>query len=595
MELRVLGLKQSKLKRSVLSKTGQFKQFSTVEKLAYNNAEEYEFQGQKFDYRKKQIDDFLESSFILPAKTKTDKNKVQLFTELENSFKKNDAFLAMNYIISLPRMNELDPKVSQKIITDFFQKMANEKSNFIDVAFHIKNQGTDNENFHCHVLEGRRTIDEQGNVGNALRLKKSHFDDLKWIREQLANEFNKALTGALKFTHLSNEEIVANALEVDDLALAIEKNYKPNTFKSKGYDSKFYPKRKSDFVKAITAKTKAIREEQKAKAEQYKQDKAELKALELQAASMRIELEKAEIYQNDLVLTAFTAAEIEDHLNNLDNQQRMFELKENIAAFEKDRKETQELYNLLLTGLDFDLMTLTHTPQLQFKSLADVKASFKKTMEVNHIKGDDVTKYKVDLLAYKIFTKPAYVEKMLYLQYQNFYFLKESKALASLKEKPEAELSPNEKAYLELLLNKEQISKNIFKNAVNDIDNFKAIIKEGYESHRDIFSEMEIRVKTKQTEKYIERNKDKIIKDKQDFLKREEFFNYIKTMKEVREEINKIKENDEMLKTSRNILKETMNEYNENFEKVLKLMNTNYFISDLKVNGIRQIYRIPKF
>ena len=612
MEIKNVGIKQSKLKRVEFTKQGKFRTSSTIEKLAYNNAAKYEFDGKTFNYEKKQIDDFVESVLILPNGTETEKNKVELFTELEDKFRKTDAFLAMNYIINLPR--ELDFETNKKIINEMVQEWADKKGNFIDVAYHIKNKGQENENPHCHLLEARRTIDKQGNVGNALRWSENSMikdlDNIKNIREFLAKRFNEELKKQnikdVAYSHLSNENFVKQALQENNIELAILRNYEPvRSKKQKDYDSDFYRKRNSKWIKQLNEKAKQRREEAKARAEKYKKDLADLKFLELQQKELQKQIDIMNNFRSDYILEEFNKIDLDNFLER--QQQAILNLRKDIEDYEQEDENNKRRYAFLISEF------YKATENKLFDSKKDIKQFFKNA--ITEIRKEEYTEdvaYQVDLLSYQIFrNQEKYIDKAQFNIYRNIK-AQEKERYNLIIDKIENgngnsdDFTEEEWKFLEYIDRKQENSKKIFRGAVDDLielnlseedfNKYVSIVVEEHIKANDYgLSDIEKKYKQAEVSNYIKRNFDSIKQNKEEWIKKNEEWEELRIKsREEREEfknkLEEIKENSSNIKEAKDLLSEVVSEHDDNLRLIMKYMNINTFLNEMKQQEYNDLY-----
>ncbi|EEV24585.1 TraA; conjugal transfer protein TraA [Actinobacillus minor 202] len=611
MEVKTVGLKFSKLKRMEFTKQGKLKTSSTIEKLAYNNAAKYEFDGKTFNYQKKQIDDHIENFLVLPNGTETEKNKIELFTELEEKFKKSEAYLASNYIIALPR--ELDYETNRKIITEMVQEWADKKGNFIDISFHIKNKGQENENPHCHLLEARRTIDKTGQVGNALRPFDNklirELDDINNIRADLAKRFNTELRRQNKdviYTDLSNEKFVEKAIKEDNIEQAILKNYEPMKSKrNREYDSLFYKRQNSRWVKELQEKAKQRREEAKARAEKYKKDLADLKFLELQQKELQKQIEIMNNFKSDYILEEFNKIDLDNFLER--QQQAILNLRKDIEDYEQEDEANKRRYAFLVSEF------YKATQEKLFDSKKDIKQFFKNAItETRKEEWTEDIAYQVDLLSYQIFrNQEKYIDKAQFNIYRNIK-AQEKERYNLLIDKIENgtgnsdDFTEEEWKFLAYIDRKQENSKKIFRGAVDDLielnlseedfNKYVSIVVEEHIKANDYgLSDIEKKYKQAEVTNYIKRNFDSIKQNKEEWIKKNEEWEELRIKsKEEREEfknkLEEIKENSSNIKEAKDLLSEVVSEHDDNLRLIMKYMNINTFLNEMKQQEYNDLY-----
>lgn len=611
MNIKTVSIKQSQLKRMEFTKQGKLKTSSTIEKLAYNNAAKYEFDGKTFNYQKKQIDDHIENFLVLPNGTETEKNKIELFTELEEKFKKSEAYLASNYIIALPR--ELDYETNRKIITEMVQEWADKKGNFIDISFHIKNKGQENENPHCHLLEARRTIDKTGQVGNALRPFDNklirELDDINNIRADLAKRFNTELRRQNKdviYTDLSNEKFVEKAIKEDNIEQAILKNYEPMKSKrNREYDSLFYKRQNSRWVKELQEKAKQRREEAKARAEKYKKDLADLKFLELQQKELQKQIEIMNNFKSDYILEEFNKIDLDNFLER--QQQAILNLRKDIEDYEQEDEANKRRYAFLVSEF------YKATQEKLFDSKKDIKQFFKNAItETRKEEWTEDIAYQVDLLSYQIFrNQEKYIDKAQFNIYRNIK-AQEKERYNLLIDKIENgtgnsdDFTEEEWKFLAYIDRKQENSKKIFRGAVDDLielnlseedfNKYVSIVVEEHIKANDYgLSDIEKKYKQAEVTNYIKRNFDSIKQNKEEWIKKNEEWEELRIKsKEEREEfknkLEEIKENSSNIKEAKDLLSEVVSEHDDNLRLIMKYMNINTFLNEMKQQEYNDLY-----
>ena len=611
MNIKTVSIKQSQLKRMEFTKQGKLKTSSTIEKLAYNNAAKYEFDGKTFNYQKKQIDDHIENFLVLPNGTETEKNKIELFTELEEKFKKSEAYLASNYIIALPR--ELDYETNRKIITEMVQEWADKKGNFIDISFHIKNKGQENENPHCHLLEARRTIDKTGQVGNALRPFDNklirELDDINNIRADLAKRFNTELRRQNKdviYTDLSNEKFVEKAIKEDNIEQAILKNYEPMKSKrNREYDSLFYKRQNSRWVKELQEKAKQRREEAKARAEKYKKDLADLKFLELQQKELQKQIEIMNNFKSDYILEEFNKIDLDNFLER--QQQAILNLRKDIEDYEQEDEANKRRYAFLVSEF------YKATQEKLFDSKKDIKQFFKNAItETRKEEWTEDIAYQVDLLSYQIFrNQEKYIDKAQFNIYRNIK-AQEKERYNLLIDKIENgtgnsdDFTEEEWKFLAYIDRKQENSKKIFRGAVDDLielnlseedfNKYVSIVVEEHIKANDYgLSDLEKKYKQAEVANYIKRNFDSIKQNKEEWIKKNEEWEELRIKsKEEREEfknkLEEIKENSSNIKEAKDLLSEVVSEHDDNLRLIMKYMNINTFLNEMKQQEYNDLY-----
>lgn len=572
MELKCLSLKISNLKRTVITKQSKFRVSSTLEKLAYNNAEKVKFNNQTFDYTKKQVDDFLTSSFILPSFTKTKKTKYELFEELEEKSKRQNALLATNYIIALP--SELSYQENMNIINSYFQKLANKRENFFDICYHLKNKNQENENFHCHVLESRRKIDDKGEVKNAIR---ERFD-IREIRKDLVELFNAELRKQnidVRYTYLSNEEIVKEALKNNDEALAIEKNYKTDTRKEKEFNSNFYKERHSNWQKQKTEEVKRVKQLQKEKAKKYRKDLSELEKTEILLSALLKEEQDLLTFKDKVIEQEFIKLDINNYIKQ--QKEKVEQLKKDITSFEQERKELKDLTKYLI----LEFYNSREFEQNHFDDKKELRKFFRNRLKDKEVSiNKELVDYNINLLAYQIIkNEDEYINKAQYYLFKEEQ-QEEELRYTELTERLEQNksLTLEEIEFLKQMNDKKEVQIQAFKDLVdvainlneNEMkEHFYNIVSNYFDDKNKFFNELELKFRKQELFNYIERNIDDIKINKLKYIKKnEEYHKKLANKEKLKEKIKEIKDIQNLQKSTLNLLQDVLSEYDNNINLI---------------------------
>lgn len=143
-----------------VSMVSRGKSKSAVASAAYISCEKLtnEWDGVTHDYHNKK--GLLHSEIFLPENVPiTLKDRTTLWNSVELNEKANNAQLARNFIIALPK--ELSFEENKKLITEFIQKNFVSKGMIADLAIHDENN-EGNKNIHAHIMTTLRPINEKG-------------------------------------------------------------------------------------------------------------------------------------------------------------------------------------------------------------------------------------------------------------------------------------------------------------------------------------------------------------------------------------------------------------------------------------------------
>ena len=143
-----------------VSMVSRGKSKSAVASAAYISCEKLtnEWDGVTHDYHNKK--GLLHSEIFLPENVPiTLKDRTTLWNSVELNEKANNAQLARNFIIALPK--ELSFEENKKLITEFIQKNFVSKGMIADLAIHDESD-EENNNIHAHIMTTLRPINEKG-------------------------------------------------------------------------------------------------------------------------------------------------------------------------------------------------------------------------------------------------------------------------------------------------------------------------------------------------------------------------------------------------------------------------------------------------
>lgn len=234
------------------SKNGSLKEYSSINKLAYNHAANYD----NFNWTKKQEDDFLESYFLKPDHTNY-KNSFDMFKHLEQiENKRNQAQLCFNLLLSLD--HKLDYETNKLILNELLQDVFIENNIAVDIAIHNKN----NSNLHAHILAPLRHIDETGKLKNKVRsYNNPDFNTVnlrkKWAK--LVNRERQKIGILEKIDYRSNQEKMEKALDAGDLVTAQKLDYQQT--RKPRFRNKAFRKQRIEQAKARKEQAKRKSEE----------------------------------------------------------------------------------------------------------------------------------------------------------------------------------------------------------------------------------------------------------------------------------------------------------------------------------------------
>lgn len=609
-EYKHLGVKYSKTKKTKYNSKGEMIEYSTVKKLAYNNAAKYEKNGVNFDYTKKQVDDHLENFLILPNGVKTDEKKEKLFATMEDKYNKIEAFTAANYIIILP--NELNYEDNKKIIMNFFQEMSDKKRLMIDVSFHLKNEGKENKNLHCHILEGRRVINNNGTFGNAFRTDKNtmYLDSFKFVKKELSKRFSEELKKQNKniiYTDLSNEELVKQSLKNDDFETAIKKNYNPKYNKKTQNDthafnrSKSYgDKKKQQWAEQQREEKRRLKEEAQQKAEIYSKTKKEIELLEIEQKFIEEDLKNINIFKADFLEQEITKQELKNYY--LKNKEKLVELYKNKQKYEEEKREKERINRDLIISFFED-----KPKREDLKTNLQIKNYFKEQLVNKGYKYDDELKFFVNSLSYNLMRKEDYyLNKVPYFVYKNN---KEDEELKYNEILEKERINEEERIFKEKFERKREFKESFIKEVFNYVNKELKLSREEYNKYIEMIVKQQFDLKNQQQNNIFSNFESKFIIDsktkfftnkeivnemfdnKEAFLKRLENNREIKNQRD--KAIERIENSKEIAKAAQNLAKEVLEEEDENIRELYNTMDD--ILNDIYKNNKNNVYNAYKF
>lgn len=609
-EYKHLGVNYSKIKKTKYNNKGEMIEYSAVKKLAYNNAAKYEKNGVNFDYTKKQVDDHLENFFILPNGVKTDEKKEKLFAIMEDKYNKIEAFTAANYIINLPR--ELSYEDNKKIIMNFFEEMSNKKRLMIDVSFHLKNEGKENENLHCHILEGRRVINNDGSFGNAFRTNKDtmYLDSFKFVKKELAKRFSEELKKQNKnviYTDLSNIELKNQALENGDYETALAKNYdtkynkktKNNTHAFNG-SKNYADQKKQQWAEQQREEKRRLKEEAQQKAEIYSKTKKEIELLEIEQKFIEEDLKNIKIFKADFLEQEITKQELKNYY--LKNKGKLVELYKHKQKYEEEKREKERINRDLIISFFDD-----KPKRDDLNTNKQIKDYFKEKLINKGYKYDDELKFFVNNLSYNLIRKQDYyLNKVPYFVYKNN---KEDEELKYQEILEKDRVNEEERVFKEKFEKKKEFKNSFNKEIFNYVNNELKLSRSEYDAYIEMIIKQQFDLKNQQNNnvfsafesKFIIESKTKFFTNeeivKEMFENKEAFLKRLENNKEIKNQrdraIEKIENSKEIAKAAQNLAKEVLEEEDENIRELYNTMDD--ILNDIYKKDKNNVYNSYKF
>ncbi len=179
---------------------------SAVACSAYRSGEKLidERQGKEQDYTKKIGVEF--TKIYAPENTNhelLDRN--QLWNKVEKIESRKNSQLAREFEIAFP--HELNQQQREQMFNELCQDIVKRHSVVVDAAIHAPHtaNGSDERNYHAHIMFTTRSIDEHGNLGKKTReFNDNGKQEVEFWRENFADLANKHLARAGYLTEVDH-------------------------------------------------------------------------------------------------------------------------------------------------------------------------------------------------------------------------------------------------------------------------------------------------------------------------------------------------------------------------------------------------------
>ena len=168
---------------------------SAVAAAAYRSGEKLidERQGKEQDYTRKTGVEL--KKIYAPEHTNPELlDRNQLWNKVEKVESRKNSQLAREFEIAFPQ--ELNQEQRQKMLDELCQKIVERHGVVVDAAIHAPHtaSGSDQRNYHAHILLTTRSINERGELGNKTREFNDHGkQQVEHWREQFAELCNHHL------------------------------------------------------------------------------------------------------------------------------------------------------------------------------------------------------------------------------------------------------------------------------------------------------------------------------------------------------------------------------------------------------------------
>ena len=179
---------------------------SAVACSAYRSGEKLidERQGKEQDYTKKTGVEF--TKIYAPENTNPELlDRNQLWNKVEKIENRKNSQLAREFEIAFP--HELNQQQREQMLNELCQDIVKRHGVVVDAAIHAPHtaNGSDERNYHAHIMFTTRSIDEHGNLGKKTReFNDNGKQEVEFWRENFADLANKHLARAGYLTEVDH-------------------------------------------------------------------------------------------------------------------------------------------------------------------------------------------------------------------------------------------------------------------------------------------------------------------------------------------------------------------------------------------------------
>ena len=230
---------------------------SAVACSAYRSGEKLidERQGKEQDYTKKTGVEF--TKIYAPKNTNPELlDRNQLWNTVEKVENRKNSQLAREFEIAFP--HELNAEQRQSMLNELCQDIVKRHGVVVDAAIHAPHtqSGSDERNFHAHIMFTTRSIDEHGNLGKKTReFNDNGKQEVEFWRENFADIANKHLARA---GYLSEVDHRSYAEQDNGLQATIHEGSKVTQLRRQGIDTEI--SLKNDLIKQQNAEKQRLPE-----------------------------------------------------------------------------------------------------------------------------------------------------------------------------------------------------------------------------------------------------------------------------------------------------------------------------------------------
>ena len=309
---------------------------SAVACAAYRSGENLidERYGKEQDYTKKTGVEF--TKIYAPEHTNPELlERNQLWNMVEKVENRKNSQLAREFEIAFP--HELNAEQRQSMLNELCQDIVKRHSVVVDAAIHAPHtqSGSDERNYHAHIMFTTRSIDEHGDLGKKTReFNDNGKQEVEFWRENFADITNKHLARA---GYLSEVDHRSYADQDNGLQPTIHEGSKVTQLRRQGIDTEI--SLKNDLIKEQNAEKQRLPEI--------------LKGLEQEIRLTELQINK---YKSDIALEAhkqrFLANQAKKVAEQQKQQEKPLERKiEPSTHIEKPKLSATEQFNALMEEL----------------------------------------------------------------------------------------------------------------------------------------------------------------------------------------------------------------------------------------------------
>ena len=190
---------------------------SAVACSAYRSGEKLidDRQGKEQDYTRKTGVEF--TKIYAPENTNPELlDRNQLWNKVEKVENRKNSQLAREFEIAFP--HELNAEQRQSMLNDLCQDIVKRHGVVVDAAIHAPHtkSGSDERNYHAHIMFTTRSIDEHGDLGKKTReFNDNGKQEVEFWRENFADLSNKHLARAGYLSEIDHRSYVDQGIDLE--------------------------------------------------------------------------------------------------------------------------------------------------------------------------------------------------------------------------------------------------------------------------------------------------------------------------------------------------------------------------------------------